>query len=417
MRRPVWLTPMMLTTMVIGVLSMNVFALPVVAPHAAADLALDPSWIGIYSAVIFGTAIGSSLAGGALVVRFGPIRTGQICLALGALAALLAASGWLTPIGLSAVVLGLAFGPETPAASHLLARVTKPCNRALLFSIKQCGMQIGGIGAGLLMPWLLGLWGWQFALVIISSAALVAIFILQPAREVYDTDRDARALIRFTILGQAIRLVSGSHMLRCLAAAAFCYSALQQCFNTFLVIYLVRGLGYSLVSAGAALAVGQVAGIAGRLALGAAADRLLPTRSVLIAVGLLMTVGTLGLAMVGAGSSEAIVAAVCALIGASATGWNGVFLAEVARIAPHGRAGEATGGMLSAAYGGLVFGPIAFGLLLRAGFSYASCYGVMAVVAAAGAAVLVSARGERRTAPSQGVEGLAVNRALDRGHQ
>jgi hypothetical protein len=44
--------------------------------------------------------------------------------------------------------------------------------------------------------------------------------------------------------------------------------------------------------------------------------------------------------------------------GVTASGWNGVFLAEVARLAPEGRVGEATGAVLMFGFAGLVLGPL-----------------------------------------------------------
>ena len=44
--------------------------------------------------------------------------------------------------------------------------------------------------------------------------------------------------------------------------------------------------------------------------------------------------------------------------GLTASGWNGVFLAEVARLAPQERVAEATGAVLTASYGGLLLGPV-----------------------------------------------------------
>jgi MFS family permease len=56
--------------------------------------------------------------------------------------------------------------------------------------------------------------------------------------------------------------------------------------------------------------------------------------------------------------------------GASAIGWNGVYLAEVARRAPAGMAGAATGGTLAITFLGVVIGPVLFGALSAAAGSY-----------------------------------------------
>src|ERR1041384_3840364 len=89
----VWLVPLLATMSVQAALAMNVFALPVMAPQAAAYLAIDPSWVGLYSALVFSVAVMSSLAAGTSVHRWGPVRTAQLCLVLATIAAALAASG------------------------------------------------------------------------------------------------------------------------------------------------------------------------------------------------------------------------------------------------------------------------------------------------------------------------------------
>jgi MFS family permease len=65
-----------------------------------------------------------------------------------------------------------------------------------------------------------------------------------------------------------------------------------------------------------------------------------------------------------------VVLVVLALFGASAIGWNGVYLAEVAREAPAGQASIATGGTLAITFLGVVLGPPAFGALSGASGSY-----------------------------------------------
>lgn len=47
-------------------------------------------------------------------------------------------------------------------------------------------------------------------------------------------------------------------------------------------------------------------------------------------------------------------------MGATAASWNGVFLAEIARVAPKGQISAATGGSIFFTYFGLVVGPTLF---------------------------------------------------------
>ena len=383
---------MLATMMVQAVLAVNLFALPVVVPRAAEQIGVAASWIGVYSAVVFGCAVLSSLAAGGPVRRWGAMRTSQLCLVLGAGAGL-AGSGPLALIVLAAVALGLAFGPETPAASHLLARVTTSRSRPLVFSVKQIGLQLGGIGAGLLFPPMLEVFGWKAVLIGAGALSLVAAAILEPLHRRYDTDRDPSTKVRIAAVGQALKLVGrSSNGLRELAVAGFCFSALQQCLNTFLVVHLVGNLGQPLAVAGMALAIAQVSGVVMRVGVAVMADSLLATRWLLVMLGGTMTLAALGLVVAHADWSQAAIFAVCGLFGLSATGWQGIYLAEVARLAPANRASVATGGIVAASYGGLVFGPLMFGAMVGAGLDYALGYFAMAILSALGSLALAVGR-------------------------
>jgi predicted MFS family arabinose efflux permease len=85
-------------------------------------------------------------------------------------------------------------------------------------------------------------------------------------------------------------------------------------------------------------------------------------------------------------------AAAAALFGFSAIGWNGVFMAVIARQAPQS-IGMATGGTLSITYAGIVVGPAVFAQLHdRWAMSYGGGFSLLALLTALGIACLVLAR-------------------------
>jgi hypothetical protein len=63
-----------------------------------------------------------------------------------------------------------------------------------------------------------------------------------------------------------------------------------------------------------------------------------------------------------AGSAHLGVLALLAVYGASGVGWNGVFLATIARVVPVADASRATSGSLFFTYFGVVVGPPLFGV-------------------------------------------------------
>ncbi|MDV7390125.1 hypothetical protein RZS08_02175, partial [Arthrospira platensis SPKY1] len=69
------------------------------------------------------------------------------------------------------------------------------------------------------------------------------------------------------------------------------------------------------------------------------------------------------------------------LLGATAIGWNGVYLAEVARQAPTGLAGMATGGTLGFTFLGVLCGPPLFGVAAARFGSYGDAYALLIIPA------------------------------------
>ncbi|MCL4764114.1 MAG: MFS transporter, partial [Burkholderiales bacterium] len=90
---------------------------------------------------------------------------------------------------------------------------------------------------------------------------------------------------------------------------------------------------------------------------------------------------------------------VLALFGATAIGWNGVMLSEVARLAPPGRAGAVTGASGCITFAGVVCGPPAFALLAGVTGSYRAGFVAVGLVSVATA---VGLRVRSRAARSRG---------------
>ena len=134
-----------------------------------------------------------------------------------------------------------------------------------------------------------------------------------------------------------------------LAIAAGAFGATQVCLNSFIVTFLVRERGLELAQAGWVAALTQGSGLVGRLLWGWVASRVLPSMSLLRALGCVMIVCALTLGTLGATMSMAALLPLAALFGLSASGWNGVFLAEVAeRSVPEAREGHVVDGLVVA---------------------------------------------------------------------
>ena len=112
---------------------------------------------------------------------------------------------------------------------------------------------------------------------------------------------------------------------------------------------------------------------------------------VLAKVSLIVTVCCVLVAFITSDTSRLFTAAVFMVFGATAVGWNGVFMAEIARCSPRGQVSVATGGAMVWNFAGILVGPATFATVYGLVGSYAVTFGTLALIAAAGCTLLVSA--------------------------
>jgi len=361
-------------------------AAAVLAPEIARDFGVEARWIGAFVGLVYAGGMFASLASGGFIERYGSIRVSQACVvlcALGVMAMSSAPEHAVTLLALAALVIGLGYGPITPASSQLLQRTASPSRMALTFSIKQTGVPAGAALSGALLPALALATGWRTAFAFAALTGVVIVAIAQPVRAGLDAERKPHGRFTFAAIFAPLALLRSSALLD-LALVSFAYSAAQMCLTSFLVVYLTESLHFSLVAAGLALTSATLGGVAGRIGWGYVADRWLPPHFVLVVIGLCAGLCGIGMALATPAWPPAAIVALAAVFGATAIGWNGVQLSEVARLAPPGSAGKVTGATGFVTFAGVVVGPPSFALL-----SSVSSYRV-GFVAFAGASVVAA---------------------------
>ena len=362
-----------------AMVSMAVLTIPAIAPAFAERLGVPVSLLGVYVALVYVGAILASLMSGQMVRRYGAIRLSQAGLVMCAVGLVLTMAPSAGAVAAGAVLIGLGYGPITPASSHLLA-VSTPAHRAgLVFSIKQTGVPVGGMLAGAVAPPLALQAGPMAALAVVVALCLSCVLLGQPLHHSHDKDCVPGSPMRIGGLLRPLRLVLAQASLRRLAATSFIFSGVQLCLSAYLVTYLHTELHYSLIVAGIALSVAQVGGVLGRIVWGYIADRYLGAAHTLVALSVMMAIGSIVTGMLGEHAPLAWVLALVMVLGAAAAGWNGVYLAAVARLAPAGMAGTATGGALSVTFFGVLLVPATFGLVSDAAGSLGAGYMLLAL--------------------------------------
>ena len=161
--------PLLVTLLIQAFSALALMAVPVLVPVEPGPPRLTTAGIGAYVLFAYIGAVVGSLSAGAMVDRWGAIRTSQGALLVSVAGLALAA---LLPGALivAALLIGLGYGPITPASSHVLIRTTPPERRNLVFSVKQTGVPLGVALSGFCIPPLAAATGWLWTLLILALA-------------------------------------------------------------------------------------------------------------------------------------------------------------------------------------------------------------------------------------------------------
>ncbi len=373
---PLWISALGATLLVQTISSFVAGVVPLLGPILTARASLSPESIGYVSALITVGNCWYLACGGPMLSHFGPVRSLQIGLVFIAIGLLVLSQ----PIGVAALVgavaLGFGLGPNTSAGSQILVRTAPPQHRTLVFSIKQAGVPLGGAFAGIVVAPLVTSLGFAAAIWIVVAIALLGVLLVQPFRRSLATEslrtrlNWLRALFSAAALLRSVAVLRSHPSLPMLTVLGMSFSITQACITAFTATYMITRHSVSLVEAGLYIAVMQAASVTGRIALGWVADRMghglrhLGVQAVLSAgaVGLLVTVADQG--------PWAAFASI-ALVGFTALGWNGIYYAELASMAPPRLVADISSAATLVAFIGAIGGPMFFTLIVSVTGSFA----------------------------------------------
>jgi len=338
---PTWLVPIAAIFILQTIAAFLSRFIPIIAPAVSEEFGWSGSSIGYLTASNSMGGLAVLVAGSALFKLIGGMRTLQLTLFAGAASMAL----FLHPsvgIALAACfVMGLSNGAANPAGSEVLQRFSPPGKRNLVFSIKQAGVPLGGVIAGLLIPVMVACAGWRTALFV--CAALVILPTMLTWRVSARIDGPPATGRRWLAkpgrhslqaLNAPLRSLMRNRGLLKISVVGSLFAVSQSCWFTFTVIYLIDRLGYSLGEAGAVFAVMQTGGVIGRIGLGWLSDQL---RSATASLSLAALVSAATTALLGASNAQWplwTIVLLAFVAGCSAASWNGVQIAEVARRSP-----------------------------------------------------------------------------------
>jgi MFS family permease len=390
--------PLLITLLIQSFSAMALMVVPVLVPVEATPR-LTAAGLGLYLLFAYTGAVLGSLAAGLLVERFGAIRTSQWALALSA-AGLVLAGLWPAATMGAAFLLGLGYGPITPASSHVLNHTTPAHQRNLVFSIKQTGVPVGVAMSGFCVPLLAIDADWMWTLLILGVSCAVVAAMATPIQAQMDAHTASAtppapqsASLRSLLarLLEPLAVIWLHKPLRVLAAVSFILSGMQIALAAYLVSYLTASLAMTALLAGSVLALSQLGGVVGRIAWGYVADRFvrpLTMLALLAMVSASASLVTASLVLWSAPPPSLFLMVLMFVFGASASGWNGVYLAEVANQAPAGSVGLATSGTLACTFLGVLLGAPLFGVVASGSGSYSAAFCLQAALVGAAALTL-----------------------------
>lgn len=322
----------------------------VLAADLIAEFDVDRWQIGaLVTAMSLGGAIISPRVG-TVTDAMGAKRAASSTILMGTVALIglaLAPSYWL--IVVAALFGGVAQAMANPATNKLIALHIAPGMRGMITGIKQSGVTAASALGGVLLPPVAAVAGWRwavglFALLATGGWVLSLLLPPDPAEEA-----GARTAVGAPLNPYIYRVAIYGFVLGGAGTAIF----------TFLPLYAEESLGLGSSSAGLAVAVVGVAGVAGRILWGRFAEVMFGTWRSLEYIAVIAAAAAAVLVVAPNATWLLWVAAI--LTGFSASAWNAVGMLAVIETVPPAQAGRASGVVLLGFLSGLGLGAPVFG--------------------------------------------------------
>jgi MFS family permease len=397
-----WVTPPVLVGLGVSATAMaastfTTLGLGALAPALRTSLHLSTAEIGLIPGLVSLGALAASVPAGHVTDRIGAGRglmLAQLGVAAGVTIATLAPGRWVFLGG--AFVAGLGYGAVNPATNVLSTALVPRRRRALFLSIKQTGVTLGGLAAGLALPRLAQSLGWRTALTVAIAVLLCGALLGRWAgrREAagwFDSRRGTPGA-RSTPTSLSLPRIAPTVLF------GFVMSGVQFSLAGYLTVYLVDAHGFSKTTAGTALSVAFASACVGRIAWGWMSDRWFGSHATTLA--LIAAASAATIAALASGVTGVSLWLIMVMIGLSSIGWNGVYMALITEAATREGLGRATGRGLTAIYAGSALVPPPLGAIKDASGSWPVAWGV--AIGAVLLAGVILAGSSRRIVPMGG---------------
>ncbi|NIN52735.1 MAG: MFS transporter [Nitrososphaeria archaeon] len=379
------------------VVSICRFSVAPLAPFIVDELRFSHAEIGLLTSAVWLAYVVCGVPGGLLVDRFG-IRFST------ALGVGVAGTSTMLFVGVSTVIEGFTYRFISGLGSILTLLTTTVAvivwfssrERATMMGLKQTGVNIGGILAGLLLPSLAIYYSWRAGFlvsgglgVIVSIFAFLFIRELPQRSKIAETQMPTGKPIGSTLRNRDIVLVSVS---------AIPIAWAEQAGISFVVLFLAEAHLIDVVTGGILLSLLLGSGAVARVVLGIVSDRVLRGRrkNTFLLCYVLTGIFSVMIAYTPLGTPLWMLAILMAFWGFVAVGWGGLYLTLIGELA----GAESTG--LAAGFGnlfvcmGAMAGPPIFGFIVDVTGSYPIAWDVVGILCLASIPLIRLVREERK---------------------
>lgn len=346
----IWFRVVLVCAMALPMLVL--YAVSALGPLLTRDLAIAPGELGYFVSSAFGLAALLSLWAGAVVDRLGSRRAlhilfGAIAVAFTLVVTLPSFLGLVAAVA----VCGIAQALANPVTNLLIAQRVAPEKRAAVVGLKQSGVQLAALFAGLALPAIAVAWGWRSAFGVIIPLAmlfgLTACFV---------TPRQDKTK------GQSFRVSPPNPLLLRLMCIQFCLGLALAAFVTFLPTFASQQ-GMAPAVAGSLIALFGVAGIVSRIVLTPLAAKLADESWMLLALNAASALA-IAVTMQAAPGSHWPLWLGAVGVGLTAVATNAIAMSMLIRDAAFGAVTSASGQVSVAFFGGFALGPLLCGNIM-----------------------------------------------------
>lgn len=383
--RGLWLRVVLVCAM--GLPMLIFYAIGTLGPLLIADLGVAPHWLGWLVMSAFGLAAVLSLWAGPLVNRLG-IRRGLALLFWATLAGygLLVSLPGFAGLLLALAICGVAQALANPVTNLLVAECVEARSKAAVVGLKQSGVQLSALIAGLLLPPLAGSLGWRAALAcLLLPTLLLALWGPQVA---------AGSAAGKTM---SLKIPRPNSRLALLLSVQLCVGLVLSSFVTFLGVFAARQ-GVAVGETGAMVAGFGVMGILARTLLTPLAARMAEESWLLLT---LLLLASLALAV----TAQAMPQAHWPLwfgalgMGLTAVATNAIAMSMLLRDPAFGGPAAASGLLSAGFFAGFALGPVLFGAVQQGAAGFANAWLMLITVLLLGAGLSLMLVRARRLQP------------------